>query len=310
MTKKEQPLDWDCLRVFLAVARAGQLFAAARKLRVTHSTVGRQISRLEATLQENLVERLSNGCKLTAAGEQLLPFAERVESVVLQAQSMVSRTDVEVSGNVRIGAPETFGAYFLAPRLPILAKWYPKLDIQLVPLPLSFSLPKREVDIAIMLHMPTEGRLIAHKLTDYSLSFYASRSYLSQHQIPRGLDDLKSHLFVSYVPDLLYSPSLNFPEAGKIDAGYILECASALGQLEIVRAGGGIGILHDFAAAQHPDLVRILPDVRFLRAYWLIVHADVHELNRIRKVGSFIFDEVQSQKRQFVDDGTCDTNAQ
>ncbi|MDR3755021.1 MAG: LysR family transcriptional regulator [Terracidiphilus sp.] len=309
MSKNEQPLDWDCLRVFLAVARAGQLFAAARKLRITHSTVGRQISRLEAGLHENLVERMSNGCRLTTAGEQLLPFAERVESAVLQAQSVVSRTDVEVSGNVRIGAPETFGAYFLAPRLPILAKRYPKLDIQLVPLPLNLSLPKREVDIAVMLTMPTEGRLIARKLTDYSLSFYASRSYLSQCQIPKSINDLKSHLFVSYVPDMLYSPSLNYHEIGKVDAGYILECASSLGQLEIVQAGGGVGILHDFAAARHPNLVKILPDVRFLRAYWLIVHTDVHELNRIRKVGAFIFDEVQAQKSQFVDDASGNTKS-
>ncbi len=301
MCKNKQPLVWDFLRVFLAVARTHQMLAAARTLGVNHATVARQIGRLETALHENLLERTNSGCRLTPAGERLLPFAERVESAVLQAQSAVDRTDDEVGGNVRIGAPESFGSYFLAPRLPILAQWYPRLQIQLVPLPLSFSLPKREVDIAITLHLPREGRLFAKKLTDYSLSFYASRSYLTQKPLPQTIDDLRDHLLVSYVSNLLYSPSLDYSEAGKIDAGYVLECASAIGQMEIVRSGGGVGILHDFAAAGHPELVRILPAIRFVRAYWLIVHADVHGLNRIRRVESFIFDEVQSQKRQFFD---------
>lgn len=78
-------MDWDHIRVFLAVARSGQILEAARQLKVNHTTVGRQLSALEASLKTRLLERRTNGCVITPAGEVLLRAAERVESEILQA---------------------------------------------------------------------------------------------------------------------------------------------------------------------------------------------------------------------------------
>ncbi len=296
-------MDWDNLRVFLEVARARQLFAAARKLGVNHATAARRLTKLEDDLRAELVERRTSGCELTPAGERLFAIAERIEAAVFQAQSSVGNQNLTLSGSVRIGAPDGFGSYFLAPRLAKLAKLHPHLTIQLVPLPHSFSLPKREVDIAITLHLPPEGRLIARKLTDYSLGFYASKSYLEHAAKPETIGDLRNHTLITYVPDLLYSSALDYSEAFKASGAHHLECASVIGQFEIVLAGGGIGILHDFAVSRHPDLVRVLPDICFLRAYWLVTHIDVHDLRRVREVEAFILDEVHEEKESFVTTG-------
>ncbi|MCJ8144400.1 LysR family transcriptional regulator [Ancylobacter sp. A5.8] len=293
-------MDWDHLRIFLAVARAGQMLAAARQLGLDHATVGRRLAALEAGLGSKLIERRTTGSALTPAGERLLLHAERVETEMLQAQSALGNVDLALAGTVRIGAPDGFGTYFLAPRLGALAEANPGLTIQLAPLPRSFSLPKREVDIAVTLQRPSEGRLIARKLTDYSLGVYASGDYLARTGPVESLASLKDRLLVTYVSDLVYSPALDYFEAFREVEARRLECASVVGQMEAVRAGAGIGILHDYAARGHDELVRLLPELSFRRAYWLVTHADIHDLRRIREVENFIVEAVRAARGRFV----------
>ena len=296
-------MDWDLARIFLSVARAGQFLGAARQLRLDHATVGRRISALEDSLGVKLFERRPNGCVLTPAGERFLVSAERIEADMLRVQTDLGGTDVAAAGTVRIGAPDGFGTYFLSTRLGRLMERHPRLTLQLVPVPRTFSLSKREADIAIVVDRPAEGRLKVRKLTDYALGFYASRAYLDQHGEPATLDDLQGHVLVTYVQDLLFAGALNyFPQAFGSQFRRF-ECAGVLGQGEAVRAGVGIGILHEYHAAHDPDLRRILPDQTFRRSYWLLTHADTRDLTRVRVVSDFIAQEVQAARGMFLPGG-------
>ena len=182
--------DWNDLRFFLAVARAGRLTVAARQLEADHTTVSRRISALEHALKTKLFERRPQGYALTEAGERLLSKAESMESQALAVASEIGGSDLALSGTVRVGAPDGFGTYFLAAELGALAERHPGLVLQLVALPRTFSLSKREADIAITLEQPTEGRLVSRKLTDYRLRLYASEAYLERHGPIRELADL------------------------------------------------------------------------------------------------------------------------
>lgn len=142
--------------------------------------------------------------------------------------------------------------------------------------------------------------MVARKLTDYSLSVYASRDYLERSRPIRKIGDLEGQTLITYVPDLVYSAALNYSEAFDGIPARRLECASVVGQLEAVKAGMGIGILHDYATASHPELVRILPELRFQRSYWLVTHADVRGLRRIHEVEAFIVQEVQAKRSLFI----------
>ncbi len=204
-------MNWDDVRIFLAVARAGQILAAARTLGVNHATVGRRISALEEALQTRLVVRRTNGCELTPEGEVFLNAAERMETEMLAAQAHIGRFDAALAGTVRIGAPDGFGVSFLAPRLGALIARHPALKVQLVPVPRAFSLSQREADIAITIERPAEGRLISGKLTDYTLGIYASRAYLAANGAPADIEALKSHRLIGYVEDLLFTPRLTSP---------------------------------------------------------------------------------------------------
>lgn len=293
-------MDWDHIRVFLAVARSGQILEAARQLKVNHTTVGRQLSALESSLNARLLERRTNGCVITPAGEVLLRAAERVECELLQAGARISGAGEGLAGTVRVGAPDGLGNYFLSRALGSLATQHPGLTIQLVPLPRTFSLPRREADIAVTLDRPKQGRLIVKKLTDYTLSVYASTDYLARSAPITRPEDLAGHLFVTHVEDFVYSRALDYAaELGRLMNRHY-ECGSVVAQMEAVRSGHGIGILHDYAASQFPELQQLLPEIRFTRTYWLMSHPDTHHMRRVSEVYGFIAKAVSAAKATFI----------
>ncbi|WP_442581586.1 LysR family transcriptional regulator [Mesorhizobium sp. ASY16-5R] len=293
-------MNWDDVRIFLAVARAGQILGAARRLDLNHATVSRRVAALEEALGAKLFRRLTTGSELTPAGERFLAVAERMETEMLVARSEISGEGEDVSGTVRIGAPDGFGVAFLAPRLGDLTAQHPELKIQLVPVPRSFSLSRREADIAITTERPSEGRLVAVKLVDYTLGLFASKTYAEANGLPASAADLSAHRLVGYVPDLVINPSLDYAAefSPGWSAGFMI--SSALGQAEAVRSGAGIGILHTFIARAMPDLVAVasVPPIR--RAYWLVYHESVRPLRRVQAVAGFITKAVERDKTLFV----------
>lgn len=286
-------MDWDLIRVFLAVARQGQLLGAGRRLGLNHATVARKLTALEQDLGVVLFDRRPTGTALTQAGERLLPAAERIEAEVLQVAADLSASEAEAAGTVRLGAPDGLGNTVLARLLPELTARHPNLTIELVPLPRSFSLSRREADMAIGLDRPTEGRLMVTKLADYALSAYAARSYLARVGTPADPGDLSAHTVVTGVADFAYAAALDYTMALAGTAGRVFRCASVIGQFEAIRSGAGVGILHDFMVPEQGDLVRVLPSVGFRRSYWLLTHPDTHEVKRVAVVRAFLAERLR-----------------
>jgi len=296
-----EPVDWNHLQDFLAVARTGRLTAGAQRLGVDHTTLSRRIAALEAALKARLFDRSPQGYALTVHGERLLARAEAMESLMLSAQAEVGEADMRVSGMVRIGAPEGFGSYFLAPRLPQLAEQHPELEIQLVAIPGVLSLSKREADVAITLSAPREGRLISRKLTDYSLSLYGAPSYLDARPTLKTRADMKDHRFIGYIEELLYAPELDYMEAPDVDIHVAFKSSNLIAQLQACVAGAGLAVIPDFVAHGRPYLRRVLPDqVGLTREFHLVVHADLKAVARVRAVTDFITEAVRKDRRRFL----------
>lgn len=298
--------DWSDLTFFLAVARAGRLTAAAARLKVEHSTVSRRIGALEEALGAKLFDRRPHGYGLTAAGERLMAAAEGMETLALAAQGEIGGADLGVAGTVRIGAPDGLGNYFLAAELGALAALHPDLVVELVPLPRTFSLSRREADLAIVLDRPTEGRLLVSRLIDYTLSVYAARAYLERHGTPSTVEDLAGHVVVTGVEDLAYASALDYSGVLEKHGRSRFRCASVMGQMEAVRAGAGIGVLHDFAAGRHLDaqgpdaLVRILPGIGFRRSYFLLAHPDTVQVRRIAVLREVLALRFREERHHFI----------
>jgi DNA-binding transcriptional LysR family regulator len=291
-------MNWDDVRIFLAVARNGQILGAAKALNLNHATVARRLSALETALGSTLFTRKTNGCDLSGAGERFLVHAEAMESAMLAASASAG-ADSRIEGTVRVGAPDGFGVAFLAPRLGELTTRHQGLRVELVPVPRAFSLSRREADIAVTLERPREGRLVARKLTDYRLGLYAAQSYLDAHGMPADLAALADHALVGYVDDLLFTASLDY--TGEFLRGWrsTLAISSAMGQTEAVRAGAGIGILHAFMAQRDPDLVPVLPAHTLTRSYWTVVHEDLRAIRRVALVAEFLAEIVDRERAIF-----------
>lgn len=294
-------MNWDDARLFLAVVRAGQMLGAARRLGLNQATLSRRIAALEAALGTELLLRHPRGCTPTERGARLAARLERVEVEMLGAQAALGRADARVSGNVRIGAPDGFGVAFLAPRLGTLAARHPELTVQLVPLPRAFSLSEREADVAVMVGRPERGRLVARKLTDYTIGLYATRAYLARRGAPNDLAALTAdHTLIGYVEDLVHAPGLRYARDLAREWRSTLEIASAIGQLEAVRAGAGIGMLHDYLARPHAELVPLLPAAFATRAYWIACHESVRHMARVQAAMRFLAEIVAERRADFV----------
>ena len=218
---------------------------------------------------------------------------------MLAVQARLQGAEAAAAGVVRIGAPDGFGVGFLAPRLARLADRHPDLTVQLVPTPRGFSLSRREADLAVMVGRPEKGRLVARKLTDYTLGLYAAPAYLDARPAPVHATDLTRHRLVGYVEDLIAAPALNY--ASEFLRGWrsSVEMSSAIGQVEAVRAGAGIGALHDYLA-RDSGLVRLLPEHRAVRTYWLAVHENLRDVARVRAAAEFITEAVREAQAEFV----------
>lgn len=300
--------DWDNLRIFLAVARSGQFLAAGRLLKLDHTTVARRIAALETEMQAQLFQRRTTGAILTAAGEKLLAHAETIEANFINAAAELSNKEAAVSGTIRIAAPEAFAANFLVPRLATFVRLYPNAVLQMVPLVRNFSLARREADIAIMIDRPQQGLLTVRKLVDYSVCLYATRDYLAATGPITTEADLADRTLVTFVDDLVYSASLDYaqPLVGVVRSRF--ECVSVVAQIAAIRAGIGAGVVHDYAARQFPDLVRVLPSFRAERSYWMVTHKTQRALRRVAATCAFIEQEVGKPRGFFAAPSAVDTD--
>lgn len=294
--------DWDLLRSFLVVARAGRLTVAARTMGIDHSTLSRRMYGLEQALGVTLFDRRLSGYPLTPQGEKLLTLAEEVEGGVIGIQADIAGADAQVSGTVRIGAPDGFGTAFLAPHIGELSRRHPDLQIDLVATPRSFSLSKREADISIGLSSPTHGRHHARRLTDYELGLYAAKDMPGLDEIGT-VDDLPGRPFISYIDDLIFAPELDYLPSVCRDVTARIRSSNLIAQMNAAAAGAGICILPCFLATPRPELVRVLPDeVRLIRSFWMVVHSDMRQLSRIRATADFIAESVRGAGAFFMPD--------
>lgn len=287
-------MDWDDMRIFLAVARAESLSGAGRRLGVDASTVGRRIQRLEGRLGAKLFVKTPQGYALAAEGERLLPHAENAEAALLGATEAVTGQK-ELTGQFRIGAPDGCANYLLPQICARICAENPELEIQIVAQPRVFNLTRREADMVIGVSRPRTGRLTVQKLTDYRLHLAAHRDYLAAHPPIRNVADLRAHRIIGYIPDMIFDAELDYLAETGVQAAALTSNSVSV-QLQAIRAGAGMGIVHDFALPFAPGVRRVLTgQVSLTRAFWLVRHADDQRSGRMNRLASALIAGVRAE---------------
>jgi len=284
----QKQMNWEDARYLLAVARVGQLGRAAETLGVSVMTLSRHLNQLQHRVGAVLLARHSKGMQLTNEGSRLIEYLERAEAEIEAAGSIFESRGRSASGTVRIAAPEGFALKVLTPNLRILLREHPDLNVEIVPQTPGFSLSRREADIAVMVGRPTERQLHSESLGTYALGLYASKSYIADHTMPKTIDELLTHRLIGYVEDLLFSDRINIAKQIASDWQSSIAIYSPVGQVEAVRSGLGIGVLHQFLLGNGEGLVPVLPELGLSREFFLVSHPNTERIPRIQAVLNFM----------------------
>ncbi|NBB98634.1 MAG: LysR family transcriptional regulator [Alphaproteobacteria bacterium] len=287
-------MDWDDMRVFLALARAASLGRAGQVLKMDPATVGRRVSRLETRLERRLFQRSHQGYALTEEGLRLLPHIEAAQAH-LRAAEAPGAPGQGLSGQIRLGAPDGCANYLLPQVIAQICADHPALEVQIVALPRLFNLSRREADMAIGVSAPQAQRLDVRKITEYHLHFAATRAYLAQHGPVARLSDLREHRLVGYIPDMIFDRELDYLARLDLPTAQVTSNSVPV-QLNLLCHGAGLGVVHDFALGHAPDLRRVLVDQFHLtRAFYLIRHADDRRNMRLARFADALAEGVRRQ---------------
>lgn len=285
-------MNWDDMRVFLALARSGTLARAAHAVGQDATTVARRIQRLEAALATTLFEHGPTGQSLTEGGHRLLAHAEAMEAGA-RAVRQQAEEGAALGGTIRISVSEGFGTGFIAPRLADFASHHPGVAVDLIASTGFLNPSRREADIAIMLARPRGGPLVAAKLTDYRLGVYAAQAYLDAAGPVASIDELIRRRLVGYVPDLIYAPELRYLAEVDERLEAAIRSSSITAQARLIASGAGCGILPCFLGDTTPGLRRLLlREVAIERSFWLVVHRDMRRVSRVEAFIAWLRDEV------------------
>ena len=287
--------QWDDLKVFLAVAREETLSRAGQVLKLDPATVGRRIARLEATYGAALFAKSQTGYALTDAGQRLMAPAIRAEQAITDAATDLAGPTTGLSGQIRIGAPDGSANFLLPQVCAAIGEANPDLEIQILALPRVVNLTRREADMVIAVSPPSAGRLTVQKITDYHLHLAASETYLAQHPPITQVADLKNHRMVGYIQDMIFDKELDYLSETKLDR-VAMSSNSFSVQLNWIRHGAGVGIVHDFALPAYPGLRKLLTDeISLTRSFYLIRHADDRRLERLNRFAEALTSGVRAE---------------
>ena len=288
-------MDWDDLRIFLAVARGESLSAAGKLLKCDPATVGRRIARLEEGLGAQLFAKSPQGYALSDAGGRLLAHAERVEQAVVQGREELAGQGERLTGQVRIGATDGCASFILPQVCAQIVADHPGLELQIVALPRVINLSKREADMAITVSPPPTGRVTTQKITDYHLHLAASEGYLAGMPAISRAADLRDHRVVGYIQDMIFYPELDFlPDLGVSQVALASNLVSV--QLGFLRNHGGIGVTHDFILPFAPELRKVLEaEISLKRSFYLIRHQDDARAARLSHVAGLVMAGVRAE---------------
>ncbi|TPL43652.1 LysR family transcriptional regulator [Mesorhizobium sp. B2-4-6] len=278
-------IDWDDVRYFLAVARAGSVRAAAERLGVNHSTVLRRVAQLEGRLGAHMFEKLPSGYRLTAAGEEVLELADQMEVSSHQLETRVLGRDQSVRGLLRVTLAPPLATHLLMPDFSDFARLYPDIEMEILSSGELANLTNREADVAIRVVYDRRTlplNLHGLKGPDVFGGIYMARDRLAAWRA--GAPDPIRWIVISIhgIPD--------WARSGEVRAAEVpFRVTDAEAQVAAARQGLGMTTLPCFVGDADPLLARVPgTDLHMYGTLWLLTQGDTRKTKRVRLFTEFV----------------------
>ncbi|MGH8078519.1 MAG: LysR family transcriptional regulator, partial [Lysobacter sp.] len=288
-------LEWSDLQYFIAVCERGSIGAAAQSLGVNHSTVLRRIANLEATLDVRLFDRLPRGYVLTEHGHELAASVAGVPEQLDSAQQRVTGADLDVSGTIRLTAPDALIQALLLPMLADVQIRYPQVQIELVAGSQFLNLTQREADVAVRGSNHPAENLVGRRAGVIQTALYASRACLDRLGPGQGEAD---YVWVGHDAALAHLQSAKWMRKHVAPERIVVRVDSLVTMADAVAAGFGVGWLLCPLANARPGLVQLQPPEDDLDTQiWVLTHPALRRVARIRALTDFLHDRLSSDPR-------------
>lgn len=287
-----QDLEWNDLRIVLAVCRHGTLSGAARELGVNHSTVFRRIGAIEERIGVRPFERLPTGYVMTEADEAMKAASERVESEVFSLSRKLIGGDLRLSGALRVTAPDALAIEVLMPHFVSFCRKYPGIQFDLSIENSFLDLPQREADVAIRSTTAPPDDAVGRRLCRLDATLYGASRYLDEHC---------DHTVEQYTW-LMPGKDQGWFSANQWLAQHYPGASIAFGSngllalFKAVKQGLGVAPLPLFLGDQERDLCRVIePPAELASELWLLIHPDLRRTARVRAFVDFLTEGIEQE---------------
>ena len=283
-------MNWNDLKVFLAVARSGSVREATNLHQTSVSTIIRRIDTLEEQLGVRLFVRRPEGYTLTESGHDIYEDVVRLEQQAVSIEQRAQSKDASLSGTVRVTLPDCVFSYLLAGPFKKFRETYTDINIQIITTYDLLDVLKGDADIALRATTAPPEQLIGRKLPTFYSSYYASHDYVQQYDLnnPKsgavwlGKDGSQRH-----TESIKKGPYPSLPMMWEIRSFPTLVSAC--------QNGLGMAIMPCFIGDQEEKLTRVGPLPPFhMMETWLLIHPQLKDVKRVRIVIDFLVETICS----------------
>lgn len=281
----EPSLYWDDLRVVQAIAEAGSLSGAGRRLGASHATVFRRLNAIERRLGVALFERSRTGYAPTPAGEDLAATAARMETEVLGAERRVVGRDLRLSGTIRVTTTDTLLIGLLSPIFVGFQRAHPEIVLEVAVSNQLFNLSQRDADVAVRPSSSPPQHLVGRRVGTIAQAVYARAG-----DSPDAWVGPDRHLGYAALDTWMQANGANANCRYRVDTMY--------GMLAAARDGLGSAVLPCYLADAEPALARVGEPIPELATdLWLLTHPDLRRVARIRAFMVFVSEALADDDR-------------
>ena len=295
-------MDWDKLKIFHAVAESGSFTSATVNLNLSQSAISRQIQSLEDDLKVKLFERHARGLTLTENGEYVYKTAHEVISKLKEVETSLGDQKDKPSGKITITTVRSFGTHWLTPRIQEFMQLNAEIEVELIFDDKELDLSTRQADIGIFMRRPKKLNYIQRKLIDINYHIYGSNKYLEKYGMPKTLNDLSKHKFISFgkgAPSPVYNPdwALKVGMKDNTKRKPIMKVNSVMGLLLAVESGVGLAALPDYLVFQSRNLIKVLPKVEgpITEAHFVYPES-LRNVARVQAFKNFLYSKISEWK--------------
>jgi len=289
-------LEWNDLRLILAVGRTGSLTGAAAELKHDHSTIFRKLNAIEKRTGVRFFERMNGRYSITEAGEAALKVAESFESDVLGLERELVGRDARLEGKIRVSAAEGPAATFLPGVLASFRRKHPNVTLEIISDHGHSDLNRREADVALRITKAPPDSSLGRYICNFAVCSYAAPDYLER----AGARALAEHDWIIHEQTAGWLTPMIFPDEATRDTRMVMSTNSVLSAVSAAKAGVGAVTVSAFLADRDEGLVRLAgPHDALMLELWILTHSDLRETARVTALMDHIARQLRRDRAAF-----------